>query len=28
VFMKPGDVVRIRIAGLGELVNPIVAEGA
>jgi acylpyruvate hydrolase len=25
-FMKPGDVVRIRIERLGELVNPVVAE--
>ena len=27
-FMKPGDVVRIRIDRLGELVNPVVAAGA
>jgi acylpyruvate hydrolase len=27
-FMQPGDVVRIRIERLGELVNPVAAEGA
>jgi 2-keto-4-pentenoate hydratase/2-oxohepta-3-ene-1,7-dioic acid hydratase in catechol pathway len=27
-FMKPGDVVRIRIEGIGELVNPVAAESA
>jgi acylpyruvate hydrolase len=27
-FMKPGDVVRIRIDRVGELVNPVVAESA
>jgi 2-keto-4-pentenoate hydratase/2-oxohepta-3-ene-1,7-dioic acid hydratase in catechol pathway len=26
VYLKPGDEVRIRIEGLGELVNPVVAE--
>jgi len=26
IFMKPGDVVRIRIEKIGELVNPVVAE--
>jgi 2-keto-4-pentenoate hydratase/2-oxohepta-3-ene-1,7-dioic acid hydratase in catechol pathway len=25
-FLKPGDEVRIRIGGIGELVNPVVAE--
>ena len=27
-FMKPGDVVRIRIDRLGELANPVVADSA
>ena len=27
VYLKPGDEVRIRIEGLGELRNPVVAEG-
>ena len=26
-YLAPGDVVSIRISGLGELVNPVVAEG-
>jgi 2-keto-4-pentenoate hydratase/2-oxohepta-3-ene-1,7-dioic acid hydratase in catechol pathway len=28
VYLKPGDTVRIRIEGLGELMNPVVAEGS
>ena len=28
VFMQPGDQVRVRIEGIGELANPIVAEAA
>ncbi len=28
VFMQPGDVVRVRIEGIGELSNPVVAEAA
>ena len=27
VYLRPGDEVRVRIEGLGELVNPVVAEG-
>ena len=27
VYLRPGDQVRVRIEGLGELVNPVVAEG-
>jgi 2-keto-4-pentenoate hydratase/2-oxohepta-3-ene-1,7-dioic acid hydratase in catechol pathway len=26
IFMKPGDVVKIRIEKIGELANPVVAE--
>ena len=26
VYLKPGDEVRIRIEGIGELMNPVVAE--
>ncbi len=26
VFLKPGDVVKLHIDGIGELVNPVVAE--
>jgi 2-keto-4-pentenoate hydratase/2-oxohepta-3-ene-1,7-dioic acid hydratase in catechol pathway len=26
-WLKPGDEVVVRVEGLGELVNPVVAEG-
>jgi 2-keto-4-pentenoate hydratase/2-oxohepta-3-ene-1,7-dioic acid hydratase in catechol pathway len=26
VFLQPGDVVEVEVAGVGKLVNPIIAE--